>query len=95
LLSWSWRQEHGYAIIRGEVKNITSRNLDNIQVVASFYTDDDHFISTADAIVEFNPILPDQTSPFEAMATYNPRMRKAKIDFKELMGGTVEWRKQD
>jgi hypothetical protein len=95
LLNWSWSQEHGYAIVEGEVKNISSHNLDNIEAVASFYTAADRFITTADALIDFNPILPGQTSPFKAMANWNPEMSKARIDFKELMGGTVQWKKQD
>ena len=53
------------------------------------------FITSDDALIDYNPILPGQTSPFKAMATENPAMRKASIDFKELMGGSIEWRDRD
>lgn len=95
LLNWSWHEEHGYAIVEGEVKNISSENLRNVQAVATFYTADGKFITSDDALIEYNPIIPGQTSPFKTMATYNPAMDSAKITFKELMGGTIPWKKKE
>ena len=92
LLNWSWHEEYGYAIVEGEVKNISSENLRNVQAVAKFYTVDKKFITSGDALIEYNPILPGQTSPFKVMATHNPAMKTASIDFKELMGGTIPWK---
>ena len=43
-------------------------------------------------LIEYNPILSGQTSPFEVMARHNPAMHNARLEFKTLMGGTIEWR---
>jgi len=89
LLKYSWHIEYGYAILEGQVKNTSSRPLVNVLALASFYDASDGFITSADAIIEFNPILPGQISPFRVMATRNPAMKKAAVEFKYLMGGSI------
>jgi len=95
LLNSSWHEGYGYAIVEGEVKNISPENLSNVEVVASFYTADKKFITSTDALIEYNPILPGQTSPFKAMASYNPAMKSASVTFKTLMGRTIFWKKKE
>ena len=48
---------------------------------------------TSDALIEYNPILPGQISPFKVMVTENPSMRKAGVEFKSLLGGAMSFRK--
>lgn len=91
LQSWSWHSEYGYAIAEGQVKNISDESLKNVEVVITWYTEDYTFITSDSALIEYNPILPGQTSPFKVYATYNPAMFKAGIDFKFFMGGTISW----
>lgn len=92
LQSWNWSVDSGYAKASGAVKNISGESLKNVEVVVTFKTKDGTAITSADALISFNPILPNQVSPFEALTTANPAMKSASIDFKELMGGTLEWR---
>jgi len=54
--------------------------------VATFYDANGGFITTSDALIDYNPILPGQTSPFKVMKTENPAMKKASVEFKYLMG---------
>jgi hypothetical protein len=42
--------------------------------------------SSDDALIDYNPILPGQKSPFKVYATWNPAMDNASISFK-FMGG--------
>lgn len=88
--SWSWREEYGYAIAEGAVKNVSSAPIENLQAVVSFSTKDGTFIASDDALVAYNPLLPGQTSPFKVMARHNPAMSKAGLSFKSLFGGEVE-----
>ena len=44
-------------------------------------------------MIEYNPVLANQTSPFKVMTSDNPAIKKASIDFKELMGGTINTKK--
>jgi len=93
LMGWSWRHEHGYAITEGQVKNISSQSLDNIEAIVEFYTKDGKFITSDSSLIEYRPLLSGQTSPFKVYATWNPAMKSAKIDFKFLFGGSIPWKK--
>lgn len=92
--SWRWHIEHGYAIVEGEVTNRSDSRLENVLVVASFYTSDGKLITSDDALIKYNPILPGQTSPFKTMATYNPQMKSARLAFKYLFGGSIDFKKR-
>jgi hypothetical protein len=93
LVAYSWSTESGYAILEGQVKNISSQSLQNVTAVASFYDANGGFITTSDALIDYNPILPGQTSPFKVMKTENPAMKKANVEFKYLMGGSIPFQR--
>lgn len=89
--SWSLGVEHGYAIVTGEIKNISDENLKNVEAVASFYTEDGTFISADSALIEYQTLLPGQTSPFKIMEDKNPLMHNVKIAFKTLFGDPIPY----
>ena len=92
LVKYTWHTEYGYAILEGQVRNISSQALEHVAAVASYYDANGDFITSSDTLIKFNPILPGQTSPFSVMTTENPAMKKARVEFKELMGGTISFR---
>ena len=71
------------------MKNISSLKLKNVQAVVTWYDRNDNMITSSSALIEYNPILPGQSSPFKVMKTYNPAMQKAGVEFNHLMGGTI------
>ena len=79
------------------VKNISSARLENVQAVAIFTDKNGNFITSADALIEYRPILPGQSSPFKVMQTYNPAMKSCRMEFKRFAGGELatyhNWRK--
>jgi hypothetical protein len=89
LSDWSCSQEHGYSTAEGRVKNISDKPLHNIQVVAEHFAKDGTFITSDSALIEYNPIMPGQTSPFKALTPYNPLMAKCNVSFKTLSGSFV------
>ena len=95
LQGWQWREEHGFAIVEGKVKNISAGNLEAVAASASFATKAGAHITAKEALVDFNPILPGQTSPFRVMAHWNPEMSKVDLTFKRLLGGTLPWRQKE
>jgi hypothetical protein len=95
LESWTWTNEYGYVTAEGRVKNIADTTLRSVEAVVTFTTKDGTFITSDDALIEFNPILPGQTSPFKVMTVYNPAMARATVEFKQLMGGTLRWRAKE
>ncbi len=91
---WSWSRtgSNQFVEARGQVTNISSGRLENVMAVVTYYTADDEFITTADALIDFNPILPGQTSPWSTIVTSNPAMTKASVEFKELFGAKINHR---
>jgi hypothetical protein len=84
--------EYGYAVLDGLVRNTSSQPLKNVMAVVSFYDADGGFITSSEALIDYNPVLPGQASPFKVMKTENPAMDTARVEFKELMGGTIPFR---
>lgn len=76
-------------VAQGTVKNLTTRSLENVQVVVTFYDSSGGFITSDSALIEYNPILPGQTSPWKVMARWNPAMQRASVEFKSLFGPTL------
>lgn len=91
LLSWSCQQEHGYVHVRGEVRNTSSRKLENVVAVGEFRTKDGELVKAEEALLDYNPILPSQTSPFSAGGTDNPRIKHCGVTFKYLLGGSIDF----
>ncbi len=58
LKGFSWHTEYGYAILEGQVTNVSSQPLKNVTAVASFYDAKGGFITSSEALIEYNPILP-------------------------------------
>jgi hypothetical protein len=79
----------GYHIVEGQVKNVSNEALKNVTAVATWYDENGEFIKSDDALIDYNPILPGQTSSFKTLSTGNPAMAKYTVAFKILMGGTL------
>ena len=82
---------YGYHTVEGQVTNLTDQNLDNVMAVVTWLTDEDQFVTTDEALINFNPVLPGQTSPFEVMSQTNPAMSRFRVEFKTLFGGTLRF----
>ncbi|MCX6022213.1 MAG: hypothetical protein NTZ05_10880, partial [Chloroflexi bacterium] len=61
----------------------------NVTAVGNWYTKDGQLITSDLALITFNPILPNQTSSFKTFSTYNPAMDNCKLQFKDLLGGSI------
>lgn len=89
LLSWRCDKAHGFVHVKGEVKNISGRKLEHVVAVGSFRTASGELVKSEDALIDYSPILPAQTSPFSAGGTDNPEISRCEVAFKYLMGGTI------
>jgi hypothetical protein len=76
----------GYYIVEGEVRNISGERLADVEAVASWYASNGTFITSDSALIDYNPIMPGQTSPFKVMSTANPEMDKYSVGFKTVLG---------
>ena len=73
----------------GFVKNVSGAKLDNVVAVAIFSDESGVPVASDEALIDYNPILAGQSSPWSVIATYNPAYTKWGIQFKELLGGTI------
>lgn len=61
----------------------------SVEAVVTWKASDDSFVTSSSTLVEYNPILPGQVSPFSVLTRYNPSMATCWIEFKQLLGGTI------
>jgi hypothetical protein len=92
LVDWHWGQteSESYVEAEGRVKNISDEPIRSVVAVVQFESKSGEMITAGDALIDFNPIMPGQTSPFKVMETYNPMMKSASITFKEHFGGEIQ-----
>jgi hypothetical protein len=79
----------GYHYVEGQVKNVSDKPLKNVTAVGIWLDKDGNFIKSDDALIDYNPILPGQTSPFKTISSGNPAMSKYRVEFKFLFGGKI------
>lgn len=89
LISASCGRQYSYIICEGFVKNVSARALDNVEAVVSLLNSDKVPFASDSALIDYRPILPDQTSPFKIYATYNPAFSYWRVEFKEFFGATI------
>ena len=90
LLSNTGIKSNGFITIQGQVENISSNSLNNVEAVVRQYDKDDNFIRYDVATIEYNPIMPGQTSPFKVIGKDDPRIAKYSIYFQFTDGGQIE-----
>ncbi len=91
VVSWKCDKEYSYVFVRGEVKNISSQSIKNLMAVGEFRTKDGTLVKSEDSLIDYNPILPGQTSPFKTGGTDNPAITNCNLSFKTLFGKQVSY----
>ncbi len=86
VLNWNWKKEYDYLVVEGYLKNISNKKLENVCVVANFFDNQDNFITSVFDVIDYNPLMSDQKSPFKTFTSYNPRIKKVEIEFKNISG---------
>ena len=90
LLAFHWSARGSYVTAEGRIKNISGRRLEGIQAVVEWEDGKGNFITSGSAVIEFNPLMPDQTSPFKVIERYNPEMVRALVNFKLIFGEKLQ-----
>lgn len=95
LSSTGYEAEYGgYHYVEGQVKNLSNEPLKSLTAVAIWMDKDGEFIKSDDSLVDYNPLLPGQTSPFKVISTGNPKMSKYRVEFKTLFGPAIDYEDQ-
>ncbi|UCD89887.1 MAG: zinc ribbon domain-containing protein [Desulfobacterales bacterium] len=89
LLRRRWYLRSGLATVEGEVKNISKGALERVQVIITWYDNDGNMLTSDSAFIEKDPIFPEHTSFFQVIKLYEPSMKTAKIEFKDMDGNSI------
>lgn len=91
LEDWNWgRSSDSYVTAKGLVTNLTDEPLKGVMAVVTFYAKDGTFITSDDGMIDYQPVLPGQTSPWDVIVPWNPSMGTAWVEFKLMFGGTLK-----
>ena len=93
-VTYTKEKDTGFIITEGLITNISSKSISDVLAVVQLYDDNDNFIKSADALIEYNPILSGQSSPFKVITSDNPAIQQGKIEFKYFSGGTISTKRQ-
>lgn len=75
-----------YIEVKGRVQNVSQRPISNLMATVELFDKRGEFISADHALVEFDPVLPGQATPFTVLIRGNPATEKYLVRFK-TMGG--------
>lgn len=92
LVSQSCSTEFGYITCEGFVRNISGAAIEDVAAVIIYLDENGTEVSSDKALIDYNPLLPDQGSPFKVMTRYNPAFKEARVEFQELFGGRIRTR---
>ena len=87
--SWHWSRSYGYIEANGLVKNISDEPLYNVECVIYCKDGNLNFIKSDSALIDYDVLLPGQSSPFTVMTIDNPAIEKASIQFREFWGSPI------
>jgi hypothetical protein len=77
----------GVAQCEGTVRNVSGVKLEGVQVIVQWLTGEGEVAAADSAPVQFDPLLPDQTSPWILVAgSYNPEFKEYRLSFEDASG---------
>ena len=91
LISRKCGKENINVYVIGEVKNISSESMKDVMAVGRFRTKDGSLVKTEEAIIDSNPILPGQTSPFKVGGLDDPVITDCYLSFKNQSGQQLNY----
>jgi hypothetical protein len=83
---WTWKKYHDDMFAEGTVTNISGGLLRNVTVRVTYWTAPGVVVSSDVALIEYNPILPGESSPFKVVSLYNAAVARGKLKFAILRG---------
>jgi len=98
LIAMNHRHQGDELIIEGVIKNISHETLEGVSVVVTFYDrEEDKFLTTSSAPIEYTLLAPDEESPFKVETIENilsdksKKIGRFKVTFKSSSGAQVKY----
>lgn len=76
------RSSSAYMRVEGEVRNLTDQPIARIRAVVTWRTEQGEFITTDETMIDYDPLLPGQSSPFQVLTRNNPEMKRHWVEFR-------------
>jgi len=70
----------------GSVRNVSGHTLQHVQVVIALATDDGMPQSSTYGPIDYDPLLPDQESPWTIYPSFNPALTQYRVTFRTATG---------
>ncbi len=86
---FEWDRGRDSSIVYGSVSNISGESLRSVSVVVNYYDNTGKFLMSDEALIQSNPILAAQTSPYRVATAWNRAMHRVTVDFKEPLRGVI------
>lgn len=83
------RSSQSFQRVEGFVKNVSGEALEDVEAVVAFEDGDGVPFMSGSALIDYDPLLPGQSSPYTVIARYNPAISFCSITFREFLGGTL------
>ncbi len=84
-------KESDFDVVTGEITNVGQEKIANLEATTTFYDNNGSVVKTADAMVDFNPLMPGQTSPYKTMEIDNPLIKTEKTEFHSMGGPLIPY----
>lgn len=88
VLDFIFREMAGGRMLQaeGRVSNISTRPLENVQAIVSFFGPDGSLVATAKGPLDFNPLMPGAAGTFSVVSPHSGGVADATVEFGVLLG---------
>jgi hypothetical protein len=90
---WHWAVQQGFAVAEGEVTNVSSDPLGNVQAVVRWSSSSGPGAAFS-APLDTGMLLAGQTSTFRIRARHRADMERAALEFQDQAGKGIPWRRK-
>ncbi|MGB8951745.1 MAG: FxLYD domain-containing protein [Candidatus Aminicenantales bacterium] len=89
--NWNWSpvESGDFLEVKGEVKNLSDQDLNDIEAVVTFFDTDGISMKQKSALIEKNPLPAGQGSPFKIIDQNDPAIKDAELDFQFKKGEKI------
>jgi hypothetical protein len=93
--SVSLHRDHGYLLVSGEARNVTRRDLPQLEAVVELLDESGRLISVESGLVKLGTIAAGDEAPFSVQAPDDRSIASYRLRFRKLAGALVPSRVED